>query len=147
MYKHGDAKDFNQARLYNIWQNMKQRCYGHKHNSYLYKGINVCDEWRSSYEAFKSWALSNGYEKTLSIDRIDGTKDYCPSNCRWASCLQQQNNIKKNFLVKINGERMSISAASRKIKMKPADLRYRILKLGFKKGDEPELDLFLSSWK
>ena len=46
------------------------------------KGIKVCDEW-DDFLKFKTWALNNGYEENLTIDRIDPAKNYEPSNCRW----------------------------------------------------------------
>ena len=45
--------------------------------------IKVCDEWRNNYLIFEKWALENGYQKGLTIDRINPDDDYKPSNCRW----------------------------------------------------------------
>lgn len=147
MFKHGHARDYNQSRLYNIWQNMKQRCYGKKHNSYLYKGINVCDAWIDSFVNFRDWALANGYENNLSIDRIDGTKDYCPENCRWTDRFGQQSNIKNNWIVKINGKEYCLSAAARQLKINRYTLRSRLVAKGLTSKDKPELAEFLEAWK
>ena len=106
-------------RLYKIWSGMKQRCYNKNHFAYYRyggNGILICDEWRNSYKAFKEWALNNGYEDHLTIDRIDGKKGYYPENCRWATYKQQRANAAnpyelmepgKHFrgkLYEINGE-------------------------------------------
>lgn len=104
----------NKERLYTIWCAMKQRCYykGHQHRkNYSMKGIKVCDEWKSDYVAFRTWAFANGYyeqpkdtphKEVLSIDRIDPSKDYCPENCQWISC---DANLRKQFTDKlIRGE-------------------------------------------
>jgi len=72
-------------RVYRIWQCMKKRCYNQNdENYYLYggNGVKVCDEWLDS-DKFIQWALANGYNDTLEIDRIDPEKDYEPSNCRF----------------------------------------------------------------
>lgn len=80
--------------LYAIYKDIKRRCYNPQRSNYKYyggKGIKMCDEWRTHYSNFKKWALENGYtynlslprEERLSIDRIDPSKDYEPSNCRW----------------------------------------------------------------
>jgi len=76
-----------QPNLYSIHQSMHQRCKNPKSQRWKYygaKGIKVCDLW-DSVEVFVEWALSNGYEVGLSIDRLDSSKDYSPENCQWVT--------------------------------------------------------------
>lgn len=85
------------TRLYSIWQNMKARCKGstsHNKKYYTDKGITVCDEWINDFPAFKAWALQNGYNDTLSIDRKDNNSGYSESNCRWATQSTQVENTR-----------------------------------------------------
>ena len=92
------AKTKYKHPLYFTLLRMKTRCYNPKYDFYDYyggRGIKVCDEWLNSYEAFYNWAMSNGYKKGLSIDRIDVNGNYEPSNCRWATPSQQSANQRK----------------------------------------------------
>jgi hypothetical protein len=84
-----------QSRLYRIWRAMYFRCYQASHKAYPRyggRGIEVCTEWRESYAAFMQWALDNGYEPHLEIDRRKNDQGYSPDNCRWATRSAQQLN-------------------------------------------------------
>ena len=80
------------TRLHNEWRGMKARCYIPSCSNYEYyggRGITVCDEWKDDFLAFEKWALENGYNDDLSIDRIDSDGNYEPSNCRWVTMQKQ----------------------------------------------------------
>ncbi len=111
-YKHG----MTNTRLFKIWSCMKQRCYYPKYIDYCSyggRGIKVCDEWKNSFQTFASWAISNGYNNALSIDRINVDGDYTPQNCRWATNIEQANNRRNNHYLTYHGERHSIAEWSR----------------------------------
>jgi hypothetical protein len=91
---HGKSR----TRLYVIWRGMKNRCASASSYVYRYyggRGISVCDEWRNDFSAFESWAIGNGYEDSLELDRRDVNGNYEPSNCRWANRCQQMRNVRK----------------------------------------------------
>lgn len=98
------------SRIYKIWLKMKNRCYNKNYFQYYLwggKGIKICDEWidkEQGFINFYNWAINNGYKDNLSIDRIDGEKNYEPSNCRWATQKEQARNIKNNVNITYNGE-------------------------------------------
>lgn len=100
---HGMSK----SRLYGIWAGIKSRCKNpqrKKFPDYGGRGIKVCEEWDNSFEAFRDWAIANGYRDDLTIDRKDNDGDYDPSNCRWITTKQQSNNRRSNINITHRGE-------------------------------------------
>ena len=86
----------DELQLSKIFHNMKSRCYNHKINGYAYyggKGVVICDEWLNNVFDFIKWALDNGYQLGLSIDRIDPNKNYFPENCRWVTKSENSRNL------------------------------------------------------
>ena len=73
--------------IYMAWNNMMQRCLNLNatgYNWYGEKQIEVCELWQD-FENFKIWCEINHFEKGMSVDRLDETQDYSPSNCRLVS--------------------------------------------------------------
>ena len=106
--KHG----LRNTRLYNIWFGMKRRCYEKNNLSYPQyggRGITVCDQWLNDFGTFYEWAMTNGYESDLTIDRIDNSKGYSPENCRWATKKQQSNNRTCVHEFTYNGQTHTVS--------------------------------------
>jgi len=95
------ARTEENKRLYECWVNMKTRCGNpkyHKSHRYSERGITLCVEW-SRFLPFQDWALKNGYENKLQIDRIDNDKGYYPGNCRW---VNNTVNHRNSSAVKLN---------------------------------------------
>lgn len=102
--------------LYRVYYAMKQRCYdvnSNEYHNYGARGINICKEWLDDYNLFKEWCLNNGYRKGLQIDRIDNNKNYCPSNCRFVTPMENSNNKRTCVYIKHNGEVHTINQWSR----------------------------------
>jgi len=102
-YKTGYATARNRQGFYNTWQNMKGRCMRETHPKYHRyggRGIKIHDDW-IEIEGFAAWALSNGWEEGLTLDRIDNDGNYCPENCRWITLSE---NSRKKRTTKISFE-------------------------------------------
>ena len=98
------------TELYRRWHDMKDRCLNRKRaewNKYGGRGITFCDDWRK-FEPFMEWALSNGYEQGLSLDRVDVNGNYCPDNCRWIPINRQARNTSKTVYVEFDGENVPL---------------------------------------
>ena len=115
--RHGKSK----TRLYKIWKGMKNRCLNKNepsHKNYGGRGISVCKEWTNDYLNFEKWANANGYNDNLTLDRIDVNGNYEPSNCRWATILEQQNNTRKSHYLEYNGKKKTIAEWAKDLNVK-----------------------------
>lgn len=84
MFTHGLSKH----PIYRLWHQIKKRCNNTGDISFKWygaKGIKICLQWADSFESFYHWCIKNGWEKGLSIDRKDCTKDYSPENCTFVT--------------------------------------------------------------
>ena len=98
-------------RTFIIWNGMKARCLNPKATSYpAYgkRGINVCEEWLS-FENFHKWAVENGYDDELTLDRKDSNGNYEPSNCRWISSIQNQKMHRNARYITIYGTEKNVN--------------------------------------
>lgn len=108
-FKHG----LSDSKLHVVWQCMKSRCYYENSDNFEFyggRGITICDEWlgEKGFENFAKWAYSNGYDEEAkrgecTIDRINPDGDYCPSNCRWITSIEQANNRRSNINIEYKG--------------------------------------------
>lgn len=121
------------TRAYVIWQQMIQRCYNPKQRSYKRyggAGITVCDRWRYSFPNFFS---DMGHPPDgMTLDRIDNSKGYEPSNCRWATPEEQANNRKTNVFIEYENKTMTIAGWARHY-----GIPYHWVKARYKSGVRP----------
>lgn len=90
--------NMSNSKLYKVWRGMKTRCYNPNfiyYCNYGGRGITICDEWKNDFSKFYEWAINNGYEEGLTIDRINNDGNYEPINCRWITRAEQNKNQRK----------------------------------------------------
>lgn len=90
---------------------MMDRCYREKamnYHNYGGRGISVCEEWHN-IENFEKWVESSNYKKGFTLERIDVNGNYEPSNCKWATMKEQDNNRRNTVRIEYNNEVHTIS--------------------------------------
>lgn len=105
--KHG----FTQHERYASYRTMLSRCFNEKNRGYKNyggRGITVCDRWLGE-EGFMNFLSDMGEKPVgMSLDRIDNDGDYTPSNCRWATPLDQCKNRRNSNLYKFKDCEMTL---------------------------------------
>jgi hypothetical protein len=91
--KHGGYMHGLETAEHYVWRSMMARCYNPNLSNYKYygaKGIKVCKKWHN----YKNFLADMGQRpsKEHSLDRINSTADYKPSNCKWSTRSEQQKN-------------------------------------------------------
>ncbi len=113
--------------IYRSWQSMIQRCVNPNNDRYAQyggRGIKVYSRWRNNFFNFLN--DMGDRPKGTSLDRIDNDGNYTPVNCRWATPLEQQNNMKSNIRVSIGGTTHSIAQWARIKRINAHTIRCRI---------------------
>lgn len=113
--------------LYSVYTSMKNRCLNSNNHAFKYygaRGITICDEWQNDIKAFIEWGEKNGYQKGLTIERIDNNKGYCPSNCTFATVAEQSHNRRSTKLdwAKVNEIREMRQGNSKILQREIADI-------------------------
>lgn len=137
---HGGTKNGKDRRTYRIWTNMKSRCSNPNFDSYKWyggRGIKVCEKWKSYAEFL---ADMGDAPEGMTIDRLDGDKDYEPGNCRWSTWTEQQNNRRNNKWIEFNGVKLTQAQWAKKVGLASQTISSRLksgMSVGLALGLEP----------
>ncbi len=126
---HGASPRGHLTAEYRAWRGMKTRCTNKNEPSYRYyggRGISVSEQWLNDFQAFLA-DMGPRPSSQHSIERIDNSGNYEPSNCRWASRSEQAANKRNNRLITHDGLTLPISEWARQHGLKAGTLRRRIV--------------------
>lgn len=98
--KHGGSRRGNVDPLYTAYKGMLTRCENPKVLNYKWygaKGITVCAEWRNDFGTFRNWALAHGWQRGLTLDRIDEKRGYSPDNCAYITQSENSRRMREKY--------------------------------------------------
>lgn len=105
------------------WSGMRDRC-SNKNNPaygrYGGRGIVVCKRW----ESFSAFISDMGLKpsKLHTIERINNSIGYFPSNCKWATKKDQANNRRSNLKLTLDGVTKTAAQWGEVVGIPPATL-------------------------
>jgi len=120
--KHG----YSATSEYRSWVSMLRRCSDPGcmgYHRYGGRGVKVCERWQK-FENF--YADMGDRPSGTSLDRIDFDGNYEPSNCRWATRLEQSTNTSRTIIIVANGKQQSLCAWARELGVSAKGIRYRL---------------------
>ena len=126
--KHG----MTDTKEYRAWCHMKDRCYNPNTiyaDRWMGRGIIVCERWLESFENFFS-DMGKCPTGKSSIDRINVDGNYEPGNCRWATAIEQGNNMTNNVHMVVRGRTLTVAEAAREAGLKYATVYRRYVVKG-----------------
>lgn len=94
------------TRTYSVYHNMKKRCLNKNTPNYrIYggRGITICKRWLISFKNFLA-DMGDCPSKEHTIERIDNNGNYEPTNCKWATRLEQSKNTRRSVKLTFRGE-------------------------------------------
>lgn len=127
---------------YRRWHGMMARCYNPKNPRYRRyggRGITVSAEWHD-IKAFIKWALANGADRHLTIERKDNNGNYCPDNCCFIPWHAQAKNKHTARLITAFGKSMPLGDWA-----KITGIPYSTIRTRLRRGWTPERILSPSS--
>lgn len=126
----GSSQKGSRDRTYSSWFCMKSRCQrltDKEYHRYAGKGVSVCDRWQD-FEAF--FEDMGECPEGHTIDREDPRGNYEPGNCRWATRLEQSQNLRTTRKFDCGGEMMSLTELATYFSIDREKLKYRLCEKG-----------------
>lgn len=118
---------------YASYTQMRRRCLNPNHKDYPRyggRGITICDRWLDSFENFYA-DMGKRPSLKFSLDRKNNDLGYSPSNTKWSTPYEQQNNRSSNHKIPYNGRTQNICQWADELNIKRRTLRSRISQLNW----------------
>lgn len=109
----------NRTKEYRAWVHIKDRCNNPNdkgYKNYGSRGITVCDRWINSYENFLA-DMGRAPTPQHSIERKENNKGYSPDNCKWATKIEQANNVRNNRVIEYQFRVQTLAQWCRELKV------------------------------
>jgi hypothetical protein len=114
------------SREHRSWRLMRTRCNNSKRQHYKYyggRGIKVCKRWMK----FANFLTDMGRcPPNHSLDRKNNDGNYCKSNCRWATRIEQRNNRRDTRWITHDGRTQTMKQWSLETNLKLGTLSKRL---------------------
>jgi hypothetical protein len=128
---HGATAGGKQPKLYQLWSQIKQRCYNKKckkYPDYGGRGIDMDPRWKESYATFQTDIDEIlGPHKDRSLGRKDIEKGYWPENVVWLDPKALRRNTRKNHFVEFRGKQRTLGEVSEMTGVDHRRLQHRIV--------------------
>jgi hypothetical protein len=108
------------SKEFKAWDSMQQRCHNPRNKDYHRygaRGIQVCRRWRKAFLEFYN-DMGPSPSPQHSIDRVNPNRGYYKKNCRWATPVEQQNNIRSNRRITYRGRTQTVAQWGRELGFK-----------------------------
>jgi hypothetical protein len=115
-----------QREIYPVWKAMVARCGNTKSKDwpgYGGRGITVCERWQ---DFFKFAEDMGKRQPGLTLERLDNDGGYEPSNCKWATPLEQGRNRRNNVFIEFNGNRLTVAEWARRTGLPATTIDQRV---------------------
>jgi len=115
------------TKVHFTWTRMLSRCRKPNNpsfNHYGGRGIKVCERWQTFTNFYAD--MGDPPSQEYSIERINVNGDYEPTNCKWATMKEQQNNRTSNRFIIFRDEKLTISQFSERVGVAPDTMKHRL---------------------
>jgi hypothetical protein len=123
---HGQSVRGATSGTYTTWANMMQRCMNPNNDNFINyggRGITVCGRWLDFSNFFSDMGKRPARK---SLERVNNSGNYEPSNCKWATFSEQARNKRNNRILNFKGRSMMLSEWSEHLGIRLGTLSHRL---------------------